>query len=93
MDIEKFGEIMDDFLKDNHVIMQIEMPEGSDVPEVKDNTGCGPGIQFYMLLKAMPYMLDEMISVTGDLEVEGFLDGVLELVKKDVLDMRNKAEE
>ena len=38
MDLEKFGEIIDNFLKENHVQMLIDMPEGTIEPIVKDKT-------------------------------------------------------
>lgn len=53
MDLEKFGEIIDNFLKENHVQMLIEMPEGTLEPIVKDNIGAGAVMKFYFLLNAI----------------------------------------
>ena len=37
LDLDKFGEIMDDFLKKNEIRMLITLPEGSIEPVVEDN--------------------------------------------------------
>ena len=53
MDIDKFGEIIDEFLKVNHVQMLIDMPEGTEDVTIKDNVGMGPTVHFYILLQAL----------------------------------------
>ena len=54
MDLDKFGEIIDNFLKDNNIAMWITVPEGTLDPVIKDNTGMGPVIKFYQMCRKTP---------------------------------------
>lgn len=53
LDLDSFGEIMDKFILENEVGMSIIMPEGTIEPEIQDNTGMGPVMQFYIMLNAL----------------------------------------
>ena len=86
--LDKFGEIVDEFLKKNEIIMQIRMPENEDCIEIKDNTGGGPTIQLYIVMKALPAILNELTRTVGELDVEGFLDSIWELIKEETLELR-----
>lgn len=89
MDLDKFGEIIDNFLKDNNISMLIEVPEGALDPVIKDNTGMGPVIKFYILLialKAIGKQLRSDMGITSQEEWEGAIDGILKLVKKDLME-------
>ena len=88
--IDKFGAIIDEFLKENEIIMQVTMPEKSDVPEVVDNTGGGAVMQFYIITKTLPILLNELTKQVGELEVEPMLDDIFEILKSEVLDMKGK---
>lgn len=85
--LEKFGNMMDKFLEETPVQMVITMPENTIVPEIEDNLGMGPTMQFYILLNALEKVLGEVIAAFGEDEIdkEGLVDGLLELVKNDVL--------
>lgn len=90
MDLEKFGEIIDNFLKENHVQMLIDMPEGALDPIVKDNIGAGAVMKFYFLLNALSTVVKEMkkdmgISSDDTEEWEKVVDGIMELVKNDLM--------
>ena len=90
MDLEKFGEIIDNFLKENHVQMLIEMPEGTLEPIVKDNIGAGAVMKFYFLLNAISAVGKEMkkdmgISSDDTEEWENVVDGIMERVKNDLM--------
>lgn len=89
LDLEVFGKLMDDFIKKCHVQMLVEMPEGTNDASLTDNIGAGPVVQLYILINAMGPVLAEMIGIDGILDpckAADFLDGVLEMVKHDVLD-------
>lgn len=89
MDLDKFGEIIDNFLKDNNISMLIEVPEGTLDPVIKDNTGMGPVIKFYILLialKAIGKQLRSDMGIALQEEWEGAIDGILKLVKKDLME-------
>lgn len=89
MDLDKFGEIIDNFLKDNDVSMLINIPEGTLDPIVKDNTDMGSVIKFYILLialKAIGKQLRSDMGIALQGEWEGAIDGILKLVKKDLME-------
>ena len=85
--IEKFGKIVDDFLNDNHIQMIIEMKEGTRKAIIKDNTGMGSVIQFYILMHGMSQCMDRMMD-DMEIEKEGkpeMVDGILEILKNELL--------
>ena len=89
MDLDKFGEIIGNFLKDNDIAMLIEVPEGTLDPVIKDNTDMRPVIKFYILLialKAIGKQLRSDMGIALQEEWEGAIDGILELVKKDLME-------
>ena len=89
MDLDKFGEIIDNFLKDNNIAMWITVPEGTLDPVIKDNTGVGPVIKFYILLIALEAIGKQLRSDMGIASQEGWegaIDGILKLVKKDLME-------
>lgn len=91
MDLEKFGEIIDNFLKENHVQMLIEMPEGTLEPIIKDNIGAGSVMKFYFLLNAISEVGKEMkndMSIPSD-DREGWeevVDAILKLLKAELME-------
>ena len=85
--IEKYGEIMDDFLKENEIKMLVTLPEGSIEPKIQDNTSLGCVVQFYILLAALPAVFQTMFE-TMELDKnkkESLIDGMLELVKNELM--------
>lgn len=87
--IEKFGEIMDDFLRENEINMLITLPEGSIEPRIQDNTGMGWVVQFYILLAALPPVFKGMFEMMES-EKESLIDGMLELVKNELMEQEGK---
>lgn len=89
MDLDKFGEIIDNFLKDNDVSMLINIPEGALDPIIKDNAGMGSVIRLYILLialKSIGKQLKSEMGITSQEEWEKAIDGILELVKNDLME-------
>lgn len=89
MDLDKFGKIIDNFLKDNNVAMLINVPKGTLDPVIKDNTGMGSVIKFYILLialKSIGKQLRSDMGITSQEKWEGAIDGILKLVKKDLME-------
>ena len=89
MDLDKFGEIIDNFLKENRVQMLIEIPEGTLKPIVKDNIGAGAVMKLYFLLKAISAVGKELkkemeYDNTGDWEY--VVDEILKLVKAELVE-------
>ena len=88
LDMDSFGEIMDKFILENEVGMSIIMPEGTIEPEIQDNTGMGPVMQFYILLNALVAVVKNVTDLMGiekDAR-EDLVDGILDLVKKDLME-------
>lgn len=88
LDLDSFGEIMDKFILENEVGMSIIMPEGTIEPEIQDNTGMGPVMQFYILLNALVAVVKNVTDLMGiekDAR-EDLVDGILDLVKKDIME-------
>lgn len=88
LDLDSFGEIMDKFILENEVGMSIIMPEGTIEPEIQDNTGMGPVMQFYILLNALVTVVKNVTDLMGIEEDarEDIVDGILDLVKKDIME-------
>lgn len=87
--IDKFGEIIDGFLKDNHVQILIDIPEGTTDAQVKDNVEMGSVIQFYIMLHGLKAsfgnMLEEMKDMLDPGKTEDMVDGILEIVKRELM--------
>lgn len=89
MDFDKFGEIIDNFLKDNNVAMLIDVPKGTLDPIIKDNTGMGSVIKFYILLialKSIGKQLRSDMNIASQEKWEGAIDGILKLAKNDLME-------
>ena len=87
LSIDTFGEIVDNFLKKTHVQMLIEMPEGTIEPEIDDGV-----VQFYILLQALkPIYKSIHDDILDHSKHEHFIDTLLALVKKDLMDVAEEA--
>ena len=88
LDVDSFGEIMDKFILENEVGMSIIMPEGTIEPEIQDNIGMGPVMQFYIVLNALVDItknVTDLMGIEKDSR-EDMVDGILGLVKKDIME-------
>lgn len=87
MTIDVFGDIIDNFLKSEDIRMMVWIPKGTDDVGIKDNIGAGSVVEFYIMIKALSKLLIDMIKDMGLLPNKrgDFLDGVLDLVKDDVM--------
>ena len=92
LDIDTFGEIVDEALKRNRVQLLATMPEGSLDVEIQDNTGGGPVMQFYIAWRILKAAMDatfEILPLDPDKKGE-ILDEMLKIVKDNVMETRNK---
>lgn len=87
LDLDTFGLIMDDFIRENDVQLIVTLPAGQEAPEVRDNIGAGPVMTFYLLLNCLGPVFHDLLTVLGDKDVdkEKLADTLLELVKADLL--------
>lgn len=86
--LDTFGKKMDEFIKYNEIKMLITMPEGTIETDVKDNVGCGSVMQFFIILNAIGGIGQQMkkeMQIEDDNKWEDVVDGLLELVKKDLM--------
>ena len=89
MDLDKFGEIIGNFLKDNDVSMLINIPDGTLDPIIKDNVGMGSVIRFYILLIALESIGKQLRSDMGialQEEWKRAIAGILNLVRRDLME-------
>lgn len=93
LDLDSFGEIMDKFILDNDISLLINMPAGTIEPEIQDNTGMGPVMQFYIVLNALPRIVTETMDLMKipDSEREHLVDEILKLVNDDILEVSANA--
>ena len=88
--LDKFWELLDDFLVKNEIKMSIKIPEGSNQVVVKDNINSVSVIQFYILLRTIPAIFWDMAKTLNlDLasgEAGELIDELLELAKEEILD-------
>lgn len=84
--LNSFGEIIDNFLKENEIHMLLTLPAGSLDVQLKDNTGLGSTVQFYILLNAIKPIADDMQKTLGigpkSPEWEQCVDALLKMVKE-----------
>lgn len=93
LNLDTFGEIMDKFLFENEVVLQVRLPENSEEAKVVDNVGAGATMQFYIVTKALAQVIGNMekdFERIGGADMDKILDEILELVKRDVKNMREK---
>ena len=87
--IDSFGEIMDQFLKDNDICMLLTLPEGTLDVQVQDNVHLGSIVQFYILLNAIEPICDAMLKDMGidrkSAEWEKVVDTLLGMIKDEII--------
>jgi hypothetical protein len=87
LNIETFGEIMDDLLKENEVNLLVTLPAGTLEATLKDNIGCGPVIRFYILLWALKGGMKEVVEAMpiDAAKIPDILDELFTILKNEVL--------
>lgn len=89
--LNKFGEIMDSFLKEAPISIVVYSEEESDKWEIECNVdSLGPVVQFYILLKALPLVFDQFKDILDENLTESFVDETLKLVKADIMEAIGK---
>ena len=91
LNIDTFGEIIDEFLDANDVQMLITIPKGTNRPKVEDNIGIGPVGAFYFILKCIAPIANDMFSLFDDkggeaFEKEKLADALCDLVKNEIME-------
>lgn len=83
--IDEFGGIMDKFIQDSHIQLLIDMPEGTTDATLKDNTGMGAVLQFYIILNAVEKIYKTMVEEMGlDDSDDSLVDAMMSLLKDSI---------
>lgn len=89
MNMDTFGEIIDDFLTKNEVHMLLTMPEGTQDVTVRDDTRLGPVGQFYFILAAIVPICKAMQEQAGidpdSKDWETVADAMLGMVRREIV--------
>lgn len=87
--LDLFGEIMDQFLRDNEVCMLLTLPEGTLDVQVQDNVHFGSVVRFYILLNAIKPICDAVLEDMGidrkSTEWEEVADTLLGMIKDEIM--------
>lgn len=88
--LDSFGEIMDQFLRDNEICMLLTLPEGTLDVQVQDNVQLGGTVQFYIMLNAIIPICDAMLKDMGiyrkSAEWEKVVDTLLGMIKDEIME-------
>ena len=88
LDLDSFGEVIDEFLKDNVIQMLLTIPAGTMGVQVRDNTGMGAVVQFYILLQSIrpvsAAILELMKIDNTSPEWRNVVDSLLGLVRNEL---------
>lgn len=92
LNLDTFGEIMDDFIKENEINMLLTIPAGSTEVQVEDNVHAGGVMQFYIVLNAISGVVKTMKEdmKRGGLELdedkwENVVESLLGLLRTDLM--------
>ena len=95
LDLDTFGDLMDEFIKQNEINMLLTIPEGSMEVKVQDNVNAGGVMQFYIALNAIPHIAVAMKEdmKRGGLELdkdkwEDVVDSLLSLLKTELMEQK-----
>ena len=89
LNIETFGEIVDQFLTENEVNMLITLPKGSLDAQIQENINLGSVVRFYIFLNCINPIVDELAK---ELEIdktsaewEEVVNTYLAMIKKELI--------
>lgn len=86
--IDTFGALIDDLLEKGDIHFKIRMPSGTMDPEITENIGAGPVMQFYVLIRALPHIIEELIKTENldENKIPDLLDSLFGIMKHDILE-------
>ena len=92
--IDEFGAAIDKILEESDVRMLVRLPEGSMEATVKSpfTDSLGAVMDFYIMLHGLSKVVQTLIEQNPDInpDTEKMIDGILEMVKKDIMDKVKK---
>lgn len=76
LDLDTFGEIMDEFIKKSHVALMVEKEDDSEEWTCR-GVGCGAVMDFYIFLNALiPIHLKMLEEMHGEIDSEKLADAL-----------------
>ena len=87
LNINEFGRIMDDLIYKNDIKLLISIPENSRDINIQSNFLSTSPTDLYILLNALEKTFKDLLNtgLIDESKKEAFLDGMLQLVKNDIL--------
>lgn len=87
LNINEFGRIMDELIYNNDIKLLISIPENSRDINIQSNFLDTPTTNLYILLNALEKTFKDLLNtdMIDESEKEAFLDGMLQLVRNDIL--------
>lgn len=87
LNIDEIGQIMDDLIYNNDIKLLISIPENSRDINIQSNFFDTPATNLYILLNALGKTFKDLLNtdMIDESKKEAFLDGMLQLVRKDIL--------
>ena len=90
LNLDTFGDIVDEFITKNDCKMLIEFPAGESSPRISDNIGIGPVGSLYFCLKAITPTFQDLCKGLGlsldSSEREQLADAICSLIKAELLE-------
>ena len=85
--IDKFGEIIDKHLKEHEINLVITLPKGSMDAEIHSSYDDIDVMNFYIMLHGLRKVMKGVIEQghVDENKIEEMLDGMLEMLKNDIL--------
>lgn len=86
MNLDEIGEMIDEYLKENDVVMRICFPKGSMDADILSPVP-SPVFEFYLILHAMKKIFEKLLAMEAvdSSKKKIMLDAMLDLVKKEIL--------
>lgn len=86
LNIETFGEIMDELLKQNEVNLLVTLPAGTLEATLKDNIEFGPVVRFYILIWALKAGMKEVVKALpiDESEIGNIYDHLFDILKNEL---------
>lgn len=93
LDLDQFGEVMDNLLRDNEIQMLITMPKGTQEATIVDNLGLGGVVQLYICLNGIEAAVKNCAEFWKDADAEKIASAIAGLVEKDIQEAILKVQE
>lgn len=87
--LDKFGELIDEFIENNELQILMTSPVGTQEVEFQDNHGCGDVLNFYFVLQAVITAgknLKKGMDQIGGIEDEKLANQITDLMRAELLE-------